>query len=1261
MTRDRREIREKTRAVLLAAIMIVSVFGGTMAFAGSAAATVQDFDGLTAGDVTAGTSSVNQEVTLQGLENDGTTATITISNDAGLDDSVITDASVDTANGHDVSGVNVQSNGDIVVNLGNSGGGTTANLVLTVTHDLSSTQDATVTYTATTDSGISQTATFDVSVAQPDYDSAVIPETNPDTLEVTFDEDVQADGTDTEVQSAFSISGASVSGASVNGFSEIKNGDTVVLDLSTNVASDDSSITVDYDGSSNGDPLSNNADAAVDALDFSSEPVTSDADPVITSAIVEDGDRDQIVITTSENVDASGLANDAFSLGDSQADVDEVDTASDGSTTIELSLDSAIEPGADLTGLSYDREIGDVVATADTDDELFAQGVTVSNNVVPSIQSAEVTSANPDRILVTYDGPVQSGDDGAVLGDFTVDTLTIDSDSNDDADFTAGTDSQVALPLAGTAQASEGDFTNLDYADGADGVESAAGVDARNPDTGNDVTNNVEPIITDATVQAGSPGEVQVTFSENVVANVSGSPDGNIDSAVTEAFEFKNSDVDLRIKNVESFGAPSDTITLNFGLEDGTDQEVSATDDLAGALSYNPTDPTDEAEKFPLTADGGTGAAVPQADNFDVTNNVDTDLSVAKVTTNGDELRVTFTNDVTQVGTDSEVVGDFTVGDSAIDLTDDSFAGIEDSDTVVFSGYTTSSLNSGTDLSGDLSTNGNGALEVAATNEALPSFTDVDIQNNIQPRIVDAEVTNANPSEIQVTYNEDITGSDGNAFEAFNLGSDAPEIDGQSTDGSTLTLSLAENVAQGDDLGTLTYNGGTDGQEIISGVDGSDAVGVDSDSADVVNNVGSNPVLQNVTVDDANENTDDDSTGEMLLVFNSDVDVTGDTPATSGLSFESNLTDVSVTIDSLSQPTEAPDDTVVATFSSDSGSVSSSIREDDDLSDASLEVTDASSVDISGVTNGNSIAETKTTDVSNEIAGELTDVGSVSIDAEILGVDRHHDASNTVTVTGFEDADDTKVIGDSVDIRIGGDTVGSVTAPRFDDTDELTVNPTTDDITEGNVEIDGSESTVDVADDSVSVSSTENVTLVHSAFDAEEGYQLVSQPMPGELVTTDGVSDVSYYDADGDSFDSYGEDGEVQNVHNGLFLNADTADATYGFAYDTDRGGQQINVGSVSMDEGWHIVGSNFDVQAAGTLETQPTIGSGIRSDAGIDLQTDLATQNGPESNALDVQLKSLPGTTLSNDDTVGADGVYYVFVFENDSRAIVLPEYNEA
>ena len=1249
-----------------------------MAFAGSAAADVQDVNGLTAGDVTPGPDQVTQTVTIENVENDENAGTINISNGV-LNDSIINESAttVSADNGHSASVRTVESDGTIVVDLA-ANNGTTDDIELTVSHNLSasdlgnlgsSTVDnlpTDVTYTATTEANdISVSDTFTVTEKQPEFTAASVPESASDTIELQFDEEVDATGDVTQI-TLNNVTNATGSDLSVTGSESNDNDQNVTLTLDGLVASNASNLEATYEISGTG-PIVHDNDDGVGARNFTDATVTNNARPALVNAKVTDSNPDRLVMDFSEPLDSGSNSNIAsnFSLSDNDANIASSGAVFENTTQgpddqVILNLSTSVAPGANLTGLSYDGNdaLSSSLSSANLDG---FSGATVTNNVVPDLQSAEVTDANKSVIVASYqDGATVEVDTESNFEGGSGTTLSIvDSSSSDDFGVSLASN-EVALVNDSAFAAASG--SSLELNDTSGGVVSTAGITSS--ETNNvGINNNVTPTVESATVTDANPDQLRITFSESVQANVS---DGNIDSAVTDAFTLEDQSGDsFRIRNVSS-GLGGDTLTLNLGEADGTPVTVQAGDDLTDALDYDPTAPSG-GEQFPLNASAGTNADVGAFSNQDVTNNIDAGPSVIDATVTNDELSVTFAdNNIERTGTESELANAFSVDGSVISISDDSFARIEDDDTVVFSNTTgdgfvaePDNYNSSLDLTGALDYT-SVELANATTDSEIATSNNVDVQNNIQPEIESAEVTNANPGEIRVTFSENVTSGSADDFSLD--GSDAPSINDVTTNGnSILVVGLASDVEDGDDLGTLNYTGDSVESAEPDGNDDSNAVAAASE-ASVNVNVGAVPTLQSAVVDDASENDGTDAEGEVVLTFNRDVSITGSSPGTAaGLTFASGNQDISVTLQNVTDPGDSPEDVVVANFTSDSGSVESGIEEGDDLSSATITVDNAGSVDIEDADSGNQITSGTQVGVSNEIAGGLTDVDSVSVNATIVGVDRHPAAAIEVTVSGFTDGDETKVIDDSVDISIGGDNdVGTVSAPRFGDTVSFTVNPTNS-IDEGAITVDGDEVTADVADDSVSVSNTENVTYVHAAFTASDGYQLVSQPMPGELVTSEDIDDVSYYDADEDAFDSYGEDGEVQNVHNGLFLNANTSGAEYGFVYDTDRSGQQTNVGSIGMDSGWHIVGSNFDIQAVNGGGDTPTIGSdGIYGNANVTLATDLATQSDPESDALDVQLTSLPGTTLANDDTVGANGVYYVFVFENDSRAIVLPEYTE-
>jgi hypothetical protein len=174
---------------------------------------------------------------------------------------------------------------------------------------------------------------------------------------------------------------------------------------------------------------------------------------------------------------------------------------------------------------------------------------------------------------------------------------------------------------------------------------------------------------------------------------------------------------------------------------------------------------------------------------------------------------------------------------------------------------------------------------------------------------------------------------------------------------------------------------------------------------------------------------------------------------------------------------------------------------------------------------------------------------------------------------------------------------------------------------------------------------TAEPTLGHYVFEqAEPGYFRTSQPMPGDFLAGDGITDVAQFDTEA-GFQGYDSSREVDAVDKALFVNAEEADSLYGFAFDEDRRGKQINVGDAELSQGWNVLSSNYDIQVNEKLR----------------LEEDLGTLNEPDSNALNVYSAGPAGpngATLSNDYQVGPFETYYVYVQTSDDRPVVLPEY---
>jgi major cell surface glycoprotein (TIGR04216 family) len=155
------DYNDKIRAVVLAALMVLSVFAGTIAFTGAASADVTSLSGASVADVEAGSSGTTQAVSVTLSNNASSGDTVTVSYPAGT----ITGASVD--GGSEVTGSATVANPSTVeVDLDSNN--TDSTLDLTVTHNLSGVSAAsgnTVDFTVSPGSATTST-TFDITADQ---------------------------------------------------------------------------------------------------------------------------------------------------------------------------------------------------------------------------------------------------------------------------------------------------------------------------------------------------------------------------------------------------------------------------------------------------------------------------------------------------------------------------------------------------------------------------------------------------------------------------------------------------------------------------------------------------------------------------------------------------------------------------------------------------------------------------------------------------------------------------------------------------------------------------------------------------------------------------------------------------------------------------------------------------------------------------------------------------------------------------------------
>ncbi|QGA80859.1 beta strand repeat-containing protein [Candidatus Nanohalobium constans] len=181
------------------------------------------------------------------------------------------------------------------------------------------------------------------------------------------------------------------------------------------------------------------------------------------------------------------------------------------------------------------------------------------------------------------------------------------------------------------------------------------------------------------------------------------------------------------------------------------------------------------------------------------------------------------------------------------------------------------------------------------------------------------------------------------------------------------------------------------------------------------------------------------------------------------------------------------------------------------------------------------------------------------------------------------------------------------------------------------------------------------VNLVHEAFYLEEGFNLRSVPQPASL-DLEGVDSVTAWNPSEGSYEepSVGEGEMLENVsdlHRGMYFEAANSYARVGYTFETDA--EKLSPGEVEMVNGWHLVGSNFDISE--TSDNSDVSTGGERS-----LDTDL---QGLQNIGLDDGLTAYPedlSASISGSKAVSGFAAYWVNVEnpEYRNRAILTPNY---
>jgi len=580
----------KVRALILSALMVFSVFAGTVAFAGTAAAEVTTAD---ANNVAVGQDSTVQTVTASA---DSAGATIEI------------DASNATSAGASVSSFDVSSTGDdtidseeyypdnstIRVTTSDGSDGTT-DISVDITHDTTGLSAATgVDYNVTDGSGTNSLASFDA--VEPGVSDVTISGGNTVTQQdaaltqtqtVTY---TVADSEDEEV--SVDISEALATGLTIDEEGDIgtDNVDGAIAVDSISLNENDETITFNVsDDTSNGEV---HADATFDlTIDFNASDIDSDNRVTHTFTDAYNNEATTKFKTIVEGTmidngtaDAEVFAGEMITFENTEGDVTSVeiyDTDSDGNADTRVA-NLNTSPGDAINYDSGNLEAGDYIVEWES-----TTGVTNSTNLTVSdlgltaeLQSTSVTNEESISVDLSSNNP---------LGDYTAHV------------YEAGADISSDDPVA----TQEGSF------DGSgESSESFAVSDYDDIEAGSNYTVVVEH---DASGVTNQTDEVEVTTAAEGDSNFAQGSYSVEQGGIAEI-------------NISLTGGATDG-TLVIGQEDqsGYNANVSFTDgdeDGQVTILFNTYQAGNTSAEF-VTAAGDDDTASAQAGNTSLNNGED--------------------------------------------------------------------------------------------------------------------------------------------------------------------------------------------------------------------------------------------------------------------------------------------------------------------------------------------------------------------------------------------------------------------------------------------------------------------------------------------------------------------------------------------------------------------------------------------------------------------------------------------------------------
>ena len=545
-------------------------------------------------------------------------------------------------------------------------------------------------------------------VTAPTIQSITIEDISPNEVVIVFDEIV----TGTNL-------GFTLSGTTSTGFDTIiGSGSDTIIGILSDAAVVGEIISLDYSSGSIGDIQDISGNMLDDVSGYSvTNNTVEKVLPTFDFVRVQDASPDRIIMTFSETVTGtnvgfriSGTTSDAFTS-----------LSGSGTNTLTGILSDNVVNGEVIT-LDYDAgslgDIQDLAGNQLEDVSSLAVLNLVSETDPPVIQSATVENSNPLRVVLAFDEGVAGAINGFDLYGTT---------STGFIGISGSGSSTLSMSLSDPIVA--GEILTLNYTNKGGGIADSHG-NFMEAFTGMSITNNVieviAPTLQSATVENSNPNQMVLTFDEAVDISTVGFSFTGTGSNDFLSVEFSGSEMDVVLANFEKPVESTNVILLSYSAGSFGD-----TADLVGNILEDFVD-------------------------FPVTNNVlETDAPniLSAVITNEDRDQMLLTFD--------EAVNLTNLGFTLSGTTSVAFDSLSGSGTDMITAILSDDAAFGEVITLDYDANtGDIADLVGNTHKGFSGYS---VTNNIgdavAPVLQSATIEDANPDQIVLVFDEDVTGS----------------------------------------------------------------------------------------------------------------------------------------------------------------------------------------------------------------------------------------------------------------------------------------------------------------------------------------------------------------------------------------------------------------------------------------------------------------------------------------------------------------------